>query len=86
MKFDTQISTLLNYYLYFFCDHLILHLELYYFFEHCDVGDCLFSVSGSALNIFEPYAADRDGVSAIGVCLESVIRFLIAILKHIGHA
>ena len=29
-------------------------------------------MSGSAPAIFEPYAADRDGVLAIGVCLESV--------------
>ena len=27
--------------IFFLFDHLILHLELYYFFELCDVGDCL---------------------------------------------
>ena len=70
---------------YHFFDHLILHLELYYFFERRDVGDCLSSVSGSAEAIFEPYAADLDGLSAIGVCVEYVSKF-IAILKHIGLA
>ena len=48
---------------FFLFNHLILHLELYFFFKLCDVGDSLSSESGSAPAIFELYAADRDGVS-----------------------
>ena len=32
-------------------------------------GTAFSLVSGSAPDIFEPYAADRDGVTAIGVCV-----------------
>ena len=48
-------------YIIFLFNHLILHLELYYFFELRDVGDFLSLVSCSAQAIFEPYAAERDG-------------------------
>ena len=70
------------------------YLELYYFFELRDVGDCLSSVSCSAQAIFEPYAAKRAWVSAKGVCLESVnkkppqrnLSYTIAILELLPYS
>ena len=57
----------------FFFDHLILYPELYYFFGALRCEGLRFLGEGSAPAIFEPYAADSDRVSAIDVCLESVI-------------
>ena len=56
--------------LIFLFSHLFLHLELYYFLELCNVGDCLPLWVAQPRPLFKPYCADHDGVSAIGVCIE----------------
>ena len=45
---------LLNIENYFFLDHLILHLEFYYFFELRDVGDCLPHSVAQPRPLFDP--------------------------------
>ena len=44
---------------FFLFDHLILHLELYNFFERRDVGDCLSSVSRSAPAIYRQSSVEK---------------------------